>query len=1397
MNHKLKIFFSLIFAATMPICIVSLNSTDVQAGYGTGGAPGHTNPTPSDCGSEWQNFCCFEVEHCPQWLLVTKETYNDIIEEGRVHGDYSGLDTCQNDEYVVITGNYKPDGNLWINNITGSSRPNPYKETYSFLNFDVDWSANGNKWGFMDIKAGTYNGKDITYGQLMEKIMKENKVTEENLAVFCMATIKQPEYTRRLTLVGSSDPEADFPSNGSWTKNSSIIKNNIINYNYGGFSSGVDTKKVSGGSTYNSATAPKTLSVDDVSYTINRVIATEYGEKKTDCNNDDISFKHLQSDAYKSSGVIDGCQDIYIIYSKPNVTLNAYAISTDKKTFLNGGEKLTTNPASMPVNNGTSVSVTQPGFSGYNFKGWYPASSNSKEGCKTYTSLATSDNTFTTTLTTSGTMCAVYEINKSFNARAIASENATWSDNNSTNSGFKKGDASAETYPMQCSSDGGCTAYFWLDLKTVSGTGSTTYTIQKSTDGGNTWSNVSGMVNKTSSPSSGSEGTNVYKTSEKISIGSTVCYQINYHPHGTEASSVTKNIFACVKAEPSTFIGKTEVSGAASATAGWTNATSPKKESVTTSIENCSPTDGCKVSFKHSLQRKSGIAATTYNVYRSSNLVTSTRAISADTIIGDTSFSSNKEEAVSESKNLKLYPGMVVCEKLTFKPNNLPATTGNIYTQVCVHAHGNAQPPDPSNPDEPEDPDKDSGDTSFINIKVSNPSAATKYHNYQREVYAKPGDILSFRATYNPVLQYTYFLVPQKMCIDCDDDDDDAIIYPTSGINSTMQLGNLFNTHKGSNLKNWNNAFSVQSGTNNAFGTLVADYNEYNNGETAKKQEINTYTVDASHVGKSINEKAITNLNSTTQTTPSQVNFRDDNSDANRANLANVITVGKSKIAYARVPFNFKNDTELIDPDELEAYAGEPLTVKYSYIIMPKTNSETSPSEAYSTRVDKPQWRLAVKIGGGTWEYTEPQTQNSFSVSASKMKTNTNYELSTTINIPDVVAGTEICIVPTVYPTNSGADTNYTDKEGSHAWTEIDTSKQKCFNVAKKPNIEVWGGNVYSRGVIKTSISAKNNLEGYTTYNLNGSSVSGKNRYIFGSWVESGLISNGAVSGLASGAGTGFATNDNGTLWPAYSFGNNYNGIGNNASVSGGEPKPGGSYEEIQNFCIRSTLTFANNDCKRGLAGNFSSATSINSIENDKASVLRKFIPASYDENTAGDVALNDDTKIAGNGSYYYYGKDSLTIPETIGIRKGTIQVVHSDQSITIDGDLVYDSAGGYATLEEIPKLVIYAQNVNIACTVSRIDALIIAENQVNTCNSNDVNNSDNSNQLKINGAIITNSLEAKRTYGAATGANSIIPAEIINFDPSLYLWGGNDRQGETSANDMDTTYIHEMAPRY
>jgi hypothetical protein len=349
-----------------------------------------------------------------------------------------------------------------------------------------------------------------------------------------------------------------------------------------------------------------------------------------------------------------------------------------------------------------------------------------------------------------------------------------------------------------------------------------------------------------------------------------------------------------------------------------------------------------------------------------------------------------------------------------------------------------------------------------------------------------------------------------------------------------------------------------------------------------------------------------------------------------------------------------------------------------------------------------------------------------------------------TVTIPDVPAGSKICFQSLVYPKDSGNDTNlnskYYDESNLDNWA---FSGETCFVVAKRPSLQVWGGNIYSSGGINTSIAAKT-IEG--------------DLHTFGSWGELGIISGGAVTGMASGAGYGYS--------------------GPNSAAN-----PGGA--KGNNFCEASPLSFANNDCQNKETGSLD--ISFGGLSNDSDFITQ--------------ALANENANIRNRYSSFSDFESDFNDGE-IEIDSGTVFISNPEDNIDIDKNVKY--TGNYTSLDSIPKVVIYAKNVNISCKVSRIDALIIATGTVKTCsNGGNINSKDRSNQLIVNGAIIAKELEADRTYGAGAGTDpetgnnySIIPAEIINFDPSLYLWGKFRSESDPSKS-LKTTYSRELPPRF
>ena len=339
-----------------------------------------------------------------------------------------------------------------------------------------------------------------------------------------------------------------------------------------------------------------------------------------------------------------------------------------------------------------------------------------------------------------------------------------------------------------------------------------------------------------------------------------------------------------------------------------------------------------------------------------------------------------------------------------------------------------------------------------------------------------------------------------------------------------------------------------------------------------------------------------------------------------------------------------------------------------------------------------------------------------------------------TLQVPDEPAGTKFCIRAQMTPSNSGADTNININNFGGA---TGLSNKACFTIAKKPSFQVWGGSVYSAGNTKLSQSKKT---------LGGSVRT------FGSWTELGLVGVGKIEGIASGAGTGYAnTSDYNAITPSSLGGSNGT-----------------------KFCNMSTLSFGNNKCDSDWVGGLGSG----GILANKSGLVDRFTDTGSGEYTLRrSNNANDITAPIETGTFVYKTPDG-------------------SDDFAINNNIVYADIE-HSTFADIPKVIIYAKgNINIKCGVERVDAVLIANGNVNTCSDGGSDNDEKrSKQLRVNGSIIARKLILGRTYGAATGNASIVPAEIINYDSSLYLWANNGiRTDGGDSNDYDEVYRAELA---
>ncbi len=771
--------------------------------------------------------------------------------------------------------------------------------------------------------------------------------------------------------------------------------------------------------------------------------------------------------------------------------------------------------------------------------------------------------------------------------------------------------------------------------------------------------------------------------------------------------SMTRNytVYAVYENELS-FIGKSDVN---SLSTGFIKENSNKL----LELKNCSFTEGCIVTFKHYLKKDKGDGTTSYNIDQASSYDSKTTTITSSGSMSNSSSGGNGNSPIYTSE-VKIYPGMLVCQTFEFGTNGTSDSTATL--RVCAVATGIT--------------------STSLGMMVKNKTLETKY---EKEVYAKPGDEIIYKANYNPAAQYAYEIPVHIINVDGKE-------RYNKKLGSISSLRNSYLSTVG--IGDWNNAFSA-FGEN--FSKSFGSDEKYTNGKTSEKEKEYNYTVDKTEVGKDKVLKGVakTNVKKGTSTVPKQVTFT---TNEKGQVVLSIDTSSIEGFAHVYVPYNFKNTIEITKIGDV-GYAGETKAVQFKVDTVGKTNLITSPNNEYIAFDDSPIKKVAIQkcINGtscGNFEEIEDNKE----------------EYS--ITVPDVKAGTEICVKVGVYPSNSGADNNWNNPEGSGEWAY---SEPKCFTVAKKPSIQVWGGSMFSNGRVDTPLSKKKCLAGY---NDDKEKCDGK--YAFGSWTELGLVSNGSVTGFGSGAGLGYASIADGVVSPFY---HPDDGAGNN----GKGLLPGGA-DKFEKYCDITTLSFANNKCNtfEGGVGNLGSDTEFT----DRTSLI---------ENLIDRVQVETSSKIDGAPEF----KDD---EKTVLIRSD--DSVPASGDITITGNIELNDS--YDFLVDVPKIFIYANNIKINCDVERIDAVLIAEGAVNTCPTDfkntepnqGINSPGNSVQLKINGTIIANELIANRTYGAATGANSIIPAEIINYDSTLYLWGQKNIN-LLNTGELETTYQTELAPRY
>lgn len=331
------------------------------------------------------------------------------------------------------------------------------------------------------------------------------------------------------------------------------------------------------------------------------------------------------------------------------------------------------------------------------------------------------------------------------------------------------------------------------------------------------------------------------------------------------------------------------------------------------------------------------------------------------------------------------------------------------------------------------------------------------------------------------------------------------------------------------------------------------------------------------------------------------------------------------------------------------------------------------------------------------------------------------------------ITGTKICYVLSVQPHSSNLSSGGADP----------ASSQSCVMVGKKPKSQIWGGDLIVGGSTYTSTS----------------DVSGAR---FGSWVEYAIFASDFIRGTAS--GSAFAGSPGGLA---------FNSSGDTA-------------------CKYSKLSFSNatedqTSCSESSIGDYSYSNFRTAPE----------IAASF---TGTGVSISGTVKpneLQPSASGIYTSAGDLSLDSSMLSSGKSVIIKAPGKTVTIVNNQMYAN-GPYSSASQLPQLVIIADKIIINSGVTQVDAWLIAANaggtgSIYTCEIQGKSSSQCSNQLVVNGPVVTDHLYLYRTAGSEPADNGK-PAEIFNLRADAYLWAFARSSG---IGRIQTVYTSELPPRF
>ncbi|MFZ2125935.1 MAG: hypothetical protein WAV04_00280 [Candidatus Microsaccharimonas sp.] len=302
-----------------------------------------------------------------------------------------------------------------------------------------------------------------------------------------------------------------------------------------------------------------------------------------------------------------------------------------------------------------------------------------------------------------------------------------------------------------------------------------------------------------------------------------------------------------------------------------------------------------------------------------------------------------------------------------------------------------------------------------------------------------------------------------------------------------------------------------------------------------------------------------------------------------------------------------------------------------------------------------------------------------------------------------------------------------------------------CVTIAKKPKVQVLGGDLWvgKGGVsnVQTSTSTK--------------TISSESR-IFGSWGEYGLVVSGSIAGMASGAG--------------------YSG-GSTATSA---------------FCDVSFLSFTNTGTNTTC--NASTPKGGYRTQQQLPDISSRLIART-------PLGANPTWNVAAAQSDVYSATGTVSLTSSGPIGKGKWVIINAPTATVIIRDNIVYTGETLTTIDNIPQVVIIADQIRIEGDVTQVDAWLIASGttgNIVTCtdvaNVTQLNAGNCSNRLTVNGPVMARHLYLYRTAGSGTGASSGAPAEVFNLRPDAYLWA---TAYSATAGRLQTIMTTELPPRF